>query len=83
MRIRWLMTLSTKSKGEWSAGEPPAQFDVAGAGTGLMVELVSHSRRKRIRRPLYEPHIDRPTLRPLVPDAGLRYIDGTNDEMSI
>ena len=41
------ITLGVKWTGEPGAGEPPARFDVAGAGDGFTVGLVRHSQRKR------------------------------------
>ena len=41
------ITLEAKPSGKRSAGKPHAAFDVAGAGNGLTVWLVRHSRRKR------------------------------------
>ena len=41
------ITLDAKPSGKRSAGKPHAAFEVAGAGNGLTVWLVRHSRRKR------------------------------------
>ena len=50
------ITLEVKCAGERNAGNPPATFDVAGAGNQLTVRLVRHSQRKR-------GATDRPNLR--------------------
>jgi hypothetical protein len=42
-----LITLEVKHPGKLSAGNPHAQFEVAGAGNLCTVTLVRHSQRKR------------------------------------
>jgi hypothetical protein len=54
------INLEMKQTGKPSAGNPPAGFDVAGAGNQLTVRLVRHSQRKR-------GATDRPDLRSAAP----------------
>jgi hypothetical protein len=54
------ISLGVKRAGERSAGNPPAPFDVAGAGDGFTAGLVRHSQRKR-------GATDRPGLRSTAP----------------
>jgi hypothetical protein len=58
--MRGHINLEMKQAGKPSAGNPPAGFDVAGAGNRLTVRLVRHSQRKR-------GATDRPDLRSAAP----------------